>query len=436
MIDVIGIGIGPFNLSLAALLENKDCGLTSAFFEKKESFSWHDGMLMPDTTLQVPFLADLVTMVEPTSKFSFLNYLIETKKIFQFYFRESFFLPRLEYNDYCRWVCEQLDNLHFGYQVKAVEAIAEGFKVIVALNDTEETYECRNLVIGVGTRPAIPSCAIETNQLYPNHCFHSSVFMHQYDSLCQNKQAKIVIVGSGQSAGEIFYKLIEDNAFTDLNWVTRAEGFFPMEYTPLGLEHFSPNYTDYFYELLPQKKQQLLQKQGLLYKGINAQLLKQIYDKLYQRCLITSQDNIKLMPNLALHDIHVLPTEQENRHKFIGKFYHNHTTVPVNLEADYLILATGYKAQEPQFLANIQSDITKDSFGNYDINRNYEVNYNNNLSEGRIFAQNMEFHSHGVGTPDLGLGAYRAATIINNITGKDIYPLNHCRTFQTFQCEG
>ena len=88
VIDVIGIGIGPFNLSLATLLQNKDCGLTSAFFEKKESFSWHDGMLMPDTTLQVPFLADLVTMVEPTSRFSFLNYLIETKKIFKFFFIE------------------------------------------------------------------------------------------------------------------------------------------------------------------------------------------------------------------------------------------------------------------------------------------------------------------------------------------------------------
>ena len=436
MIDVIGIGIGPFNLSLATLLQNKDCGLTSAFFEKKESFSWHDGMLMPDTTLQVPFLADLVTMVEPTSRFSFLNYLIETKKIFQFYFRESFFLPRLEYNDYCRWVCEQLDNLYFGYHVKSVKAIAEGFSVVVTCHGVEKSYDCKNLVIGVGTTPTIPSCTLEANKLYPDKCFHSSVFMHQYEKLCQDKQANIVLVGSGQSAGEIFYKLIDDNEFTNISWVTRAEGFFPMEYTPLALEHFSPNYTDYFYDLLPQKKQQLLQKQGLLYKGINAQLLKQIYDKLYQRCLTPSEYNVKLMPNLALHEILASPIEPDNRHKFICNFYHNHTTVPVSLQADYLILATGYKSQEPQFLSAIQSDIARDSLGHYEINRDYEVSYHNPLSQGRIFAQNMEFHSHGVGTPDLGLGAYRAATIINNIIGKDIYPLNHCRTFQTFQCVG
>lgn len=432
VVDIIGIGIGPFNLSLATLLENKDCGLTSVFFDKKGSFTWHDGMLMPDTTLQVPFLADLVTMVDPQSKFSFLNYLIETKKIFQFYFRESFFLPRLEYNDYCRWVCNQLSNLHFGCYVRKVEAIAEGFKVIVDFNGIEKSYECKNLVIGVGTTPTIPSCTIEANQSYPDNCFHSSVFMHQYENLCQNKKAKILLVGSGQSAGEIFYKLIEDKDFTNINWVTRSEGFFPMEYTPLGLEHFSPNYTDFFYKLLPHKKQELLQKQGLLYKGINAQLLKKIYDKLYQRCFIASDDNLKLLPNLTLCEVEILTKVHDSQNRFTCKFNHNHIEKSVSLSADYIILATGYKNQELEFLSNIQSDIVQDRFGNYNINRNYEVNYINPLSKGMIFAQNMEIHSHGIGTPDLGLGAYRAATIINNIVGKDIYSLNHCQIFQTF----
>ena len=97
MFDIIGIGIGPFNLSLASLLNHKDCHLKTVFFDKKEKFIWHQGMLMPDTTLQVPFLADLVTMVDPTNKYSFLNYLQEKQRLFQFYFKESFFLPRIGY---------------------------------------------------------------------------------------------------------------------------------------------------------------------------------------------------------------------------------------------------------------------------------------------------------------------------------------------------
>ncbi len=28
-----------------------------------------------------------------------------------------------------------------------------------------------------------------------------------------------------------------------LDWLTRSEGFFPMEYSKLGLQHFTPEYT-------------------------------------------------------------------------------------------------------------------------------------------------------------------------------------------------
>lgn len=52
---------------------------------------------------------------------------------------------------------------------------------------------------------------------------------------------------------------------------------------------------------------------------------------------------------------------------------------------------------------------------------------------GHIFVQNQEMHSHGVGTPDLGLGAYRAATIINQLLAEPLYELgNQAQTFQHF----
>ena len=45
--DFIGIGIGPFNLSIAALAEGLD-GFSSLFLERKPHFSWHPGMMVPD----------------------------------------------------------------------------------------------------------------------------------------------------------------------------------------------------------------------------------------------------------------------------------------------------------------------------------------------------------------------------------------------------
>ncbi|MFX4410421.1 SidA/IucD/PvdA family monooxygenase, partial [Acinetobacter baumannii] len=73
MLDFIGIGLGPFNLSLASLLHDKS-ELQYRFFDQREKFDWHAGMQLPNAMLQVPFMADLVSMVEPTSPFSFLNY--------------------------------------------------------------------------------------------------------------------------------------------------------------------------------------------------------------------------------------------------------------------------------------------------------------------------------------------------------------------------
>jgi lysine N6-hydroxylase len=81
--DVIGVGIGPFNLGLAALLAPLD-DVDAVHFEAKPAFSWHAGLMVEGTTLQVPFLADLVTLADPTSRYSFLNYLHHHDRLYRF----------------------------------------------------------------------------------------------------------------------------------------------------------------------------------------------------------------------------------------------------------------------------------------------------------------------------------------------------------------
>ena len=86
--NIIGIGIGPFNLGLAALLSTvRD--IQSVFLEKKPEFHWHHGLLLPGTTLQVPFFADLVTMADPSHKLSYLSYLHQHNRLYQFYYYEK-----------------------------------------------------------------------------------------------------------------------------------------------------------------------------------------------------------------------------------------------------------------------------------------------------------------------------------------------------------
>ena len=50
----------------------------------------------------------------------------------------------------------------------------------------------------------------------------------------------------------------------------------------------------------------------------------------------------------------------------------------------------------------------------------------------RLFVQNGELHTHGVGAPDLGLGAHRNAVILNAVCGREVLPVRSRNVFQTF----
>lgn len=147
MLDFIGVGLGPFNLSLAALV-NQHASLKYCFFEKRENFDWHAGLQLPGAMLQVPFMADLVSLVEPTSPYSFLNYLKAQQRLYKFYFRENLYIPRKEYNHYCQWVVQQLHDLHFGHRVVDVAPISGGFQVIAEQCGRLSIHQTRKLVLG------------------------------------------------------------------------------------------------------------------------------------------------------------------------------------------------------------------------------------------------------------------------------------------------
>ena len=108
--DVVGVGIGPFNLGLAALLDGV-AELDAIFFDAKSQFAWHPGLMLDEAEVQVPFLADLVTLADPTSPHSFLSYLHARERLYRFYFHERLHVLRREFEAYYRWVSERLPTL-------------------------------------------------------------------------------------------------------------------------------------------------------------------------------------------------------------------------------------------------------------------------------------------------------------------------------------
>src|ERR1700693_6604964 len=127
--DLIGVGAGPANLSLSALLSTaRERGLTSVratFLEKNHAVFWHSGQLFPGTLMQTEFYRDLVTPIDPTSRFSFLNYLKSNGRLDQFLCASSICPTRREFEDYFNWVAKQIEDIVLAANVTSVEYIPE-----------------------------------------------------------------------------------------------------------------------------------------------------------------------------------------------------------------------------------------------------------------------------------------------------------------------
>lgn len=418
--DFVGIGLGPFNLGLACLtdpLRGSD-DLDGVFLEARDRFDWHPGMLLDDATLQVPFLADLVTMADPTSRWSFLSYLKQSGHLYPFYIRESFYPLRREYDDYCRWAAESLPGIRFGQAVTDVEHDGSAYLVRTAAG---ARFRARRLVLGVGTSPRVPTPLRPL--LGERGVTHSADYLAHREELQQEE--RITVVGSGQSAAEIYLDLLSaapEHGY-ELVWLTRSPRFFPMEYTKLTLEMTSPEYGAYHRALPMETRDRLARDQRHLFKGISGDLVDAIYDLHYQQRVTGEGPRTTLLTNTEVRDARPLGRAGADL-----DLLHTETGEAFSLRTGGLVLATGYGATEPAFLRGVEDRVRRDAKGRYDVAEDYSVD----VAGGEIFVQNAEEHTHSLLAPDLGMGPYRNSVIIAAMLGREVYPVEKRIAVQTF----
>ncbi|WP_151774141.1 lysine N(6)-hydroxylase/L-ornithine N(5)-oxygenase family protein [Streptomyces abyssomicinicus] len=420
--DFVAVGLGPYNLGLACLTAPLD-DLDGVFLESREQFDWHPGMLLDFATLQTPFMADLVSLADPTSPFSFLQYLKEKGRLYPFYIRENFYPVRAEYNDYCRWAAAQLPSVRFGHRVEKVEFDeVEGVYVVTSTRQGaggQVQHRGRHLVLGTGTPPHLPPACRDL----PGDAVHNSLYL-QHKSVLQAKES-VTVVGSGQSAAEIYYDLLGDidTYGYRLNWVTRSPRFFPLEYTKLTLEMTSPEYVDYFHALPEATRYRLESEQKGLSKGIDAELINNIFDLLYQKS-VHGPVPTRLFTNTALRTAR----HDEAADRYELGLHHDEQDRDFTLLTHGLVLATGYAYQPPAFLEPVRDRLLWDGRGRLEVARNYSVD----VTGRGVFLQNGATHAHSVTSPDLGMGPYRNSWIIREITGREAYPIEKSIAFQEF----
>ncbi len=419
--DLIGIGIGPFNLGLAALTEDLP-NLTSLFIDKEKGFNWHPGMLIEQSDLQVPFLADLVTFADPTNKYSFLNYIHKHNRLFPFFFYRRFDIPRREYNLYAKWVSENLSNCRFQSEVTTVSFNGTAYEVKVKdiMTDKVSTYLAKHIVVGTGSVPFIPD-SINTSE----HVVHTSGFLHAAKDI--KASSSIIVVGSGQSAAEVFYELLEDQKHHNysLTWYTRSSVFSQLESAKLGQEVFSPDYVHYFHGLSYEKRKEALERLVSVRNGIDKETLMKIYDLLYNRSVEGRDKKITIQP---LTEVNAIKEEEDLLNVSCMQWEKEEE---FTVQAEKVVLATGYKPHVPEWIWSDRDDIIWESEKEYKVDEKFRLVWKEERRNHMYVSTNLE-HSHGTAATNLGLAVMRNQAIINDVMGKEVYPIQKNTIFQQF----
>lgn len=404
-LDAVGVGIGPFNLSVAALLQPL-AELDSVFYEQREEFSWHSGLLLPEGSVQVSFLKDPVTLADPTNPYSFLSYLFAKRRLYRFLIAGFPKIKRLEFNDYFRWICDSLPNLRFATPVEKIDHQNDAL-VVTAGGERRRT---RNVVLATGLTPRVPACA---GPHLGDTVFHSGEFLHQR---VRPEGRCIAVVGGGQSAAELVYHLLtQESTLPDkLYWIARRRNFVPLDDSPFVEEVFTPSYVDFFYHLPQKTRARLLQDQRYSSDGVNHDLLQAIYRRLYELEFLNGAGrSFKLCIDTELQEL-----APGSRGWTLG-VYDQLVERHYDVEADTVILATGFEWEIPPCLDPIVGRLELEN-GRYRLREDYSIVWDG-PEELKLFAQNAGRHCRGVPDPNLSLMAWRGAKIVNAIAGRRVY---------------
>jgi len=415
-LDVAGIGIGPFNLSLAALLSPRT-ELRWRFFEKRPSFDWRPGMMLPGTRMQTSFLKDLVTPVDPTSRYSFLSYLVASGKFYRFVNADFSRVRRNEFADYMRWAASQIDNLSFGSEVESVELDDRGFLLSFA---NREPVRARHLVAATGVMPFVPTWS---ERHLSENCFHSEGYL---DSKVSLEGKRVTIIGGGQSGAEIFLHTLSGarGRPLSLNWLSRRPNLDPLDETAFVNEYFTPEYVRYFYTLPEARRHAIVEAQKLTGDGVSPETLRELSQALYENDFLMDDErrayrimthrDVRTMHHDRLHDGAHEPGcyRMEMRN---GSSQRDELVT-----SDVVILATGYRFAVPSCMRAITPLLSRDSQGQLRLREDYSA-YWSGPSGHRLYVMNGGRSSHGIADAQLSLAAWRSAIVVNSLLEQQVY---------------
>jgi L-ornithine N5-oxygenase len=406
--DVVGVGFGPSNLALAIALAEHNAGaaepVTAHFLERQPRFGWHRGMLIDTATMQVSFLKDLVTMRNPTSDFTFVNYLHSAGRLVDFINHKNLFPLRVEFHDYFEWAAAKVDDVvSYGVEVVAVEPVVDNGEIAFfdVLTSDGTTLRARNLVMGTGLRPQLPA-GVETGP----RIWHNSELLHRIPAIKDTDPRRFVVVGAGQSAAEVAALLHDEFPHAEICAVFARYGYSPADDSSFANRIFDPEAVDQFYRAGEPVKDRLMRYHGSTnYSAVDVDLIDELYRRVYREKVLGTQ-RLRLF-NVS-RPVEVLDTGTV----VVESLTTGERTI---LDADAVIYATGYRPADPTPL--LGTLCARDVEGRPLVERDYRVT-TESVVRGGIYLQGGTEHSHGITSSLLSNTAVRVGEILASIVDR------------------
>ncbi|MDF3937102.1 lysine N(6)-hydroxylase/L-ornithine N(5)-oxygenase family protein [Pseudomonas citronellolis] len=409
--DVLGIGFGPSNLALAIALqeqaqrEGRD--YHALFLDKQADYRWHGNTLVAQSELQISFLKDLVTLRNPTSPYSFVNYLHQQGRLVDFINLGTFYPCRMEYNDYLRWVAGHFaDQALYGEQALRVEPVpgANGVEVLKVLSRDAQGHErfrlARSIVLSTGGTPRIPKVFAGLRE--DDRVFHHARYLERMAQQPCNRHEpmRIAVIGGGQSAAEAFIDLNDSYPSVQVDMVLRSAVLKPADDSPFVNEIFSPSYTDLVFQEPESEREKLIAEyHNTNYSVVDLDLIERIYGIFYRQ-KVSAQARHGF---LCRRQVEAARGAADGVHLTLRD---SATGQAEEKRYDAVILATGYERNSHrELLAPLQEYL-----GDFRVDRDYRVQTDPRLRAG-VYLQGFSQDSHGLSDTLLSVLPMRAEEI-------------------------
>ncbi|KAF2853249.1 hypothetical protein T440DRAFT_466228 [Plenodomus tracheiphilus IPT5] len=237
--DLVSIGFGATQLATAIANREARKPLKALYFERKPSFSWHTESNTARTRMETPFVYDLATLRNPRTSFSYVNYLLEKKRLIEFANSDRLNPLREEFDDYMKWCAEQFKGqVRYGSEVISVTPemendIAQGWRV--AVRDAQgKTYavRARNIVAPSPSeqKPAIPQPLTTIDFLSGQRIIPMNEYASRREELrgANEPRLNISIIGSGPQTAEVLNDLLSCPRLGNITIVTEDESLSPL----------------------------------------------------------------------------------------------------------------------------------------------------------------------------------------------------------------